>query len=224
MNKAIQFVLLLCALAAASLALAANDRQMVRADDGALQVANSPDATWTPYADDPSSGPLIFGNLATNYPKGLYWCCDSLIVQGPGQGYEVWSAAAFTPAASATVTKITVAVGYQTSTKNYDVLLSLNADHNGLPGKALQRWKITFPGGKPVLGTCCAVKSKTGSIPVSARTQYWVVLSTEINSDIWAGWNLNDRDEIDHIVYAQYINGVWTTYSGSGPAFAVYGH
>jgi len=225
MKRTTKLALLLGALlAVATHALGASRAQIVRAGNGVLKIITSMDGTGTPYVEDSSSDSLIFGNLATKYPKGLYWCCDSLIVQGPGQGYEVWTAVAFTPSAKATVTKVTVAVGYETSTKNYDVLLSLNADNKGVPGRALKTWKITFPGGKPVLGSCCVVKSKTGSVPVSANTQYWVVLSTEADSDIWAGWNLNDKDELDHILYAQYINGVWTTYSDSGPAFAVYGH
>ena len=224
-KQTIKFALLLgTLLAVATHAFAASDARVVRLENGALKMATSPDGTRTPYADDSSSDSLIFGNLATKDPKGVYWCCAAYPVTGPKSPVgEYWTAAAFTPATKATVTKVTVAIGYESSTKSYDVLLSLNVDNNGVPGQALKTWKITFPGGKPVFGSCCVVKSKMGSVPVSANTQYWVVVSTEANSDIWAGWNSNDSDQIDQIPYAQYSDGVWTKYPNLGPAFAVYG-
>lgn len=220
-----QFAWLLgAALTVLSPALAGGQSRVVRSDKGVLKMTTTRRGTTTPYAERPSNDPLIFGNLATKDPKAVYWCCAAYPVTGPkSPAGENWTAAAFTPAANATVTKVTVAVGYESSTKNFDVLLSLNADNNGVPGKALKTWKVTFPGGKPIFGTCCTVKSGTGSISVSANTKYWVMLSTEADSDIWAGWNSNDSDQIDQIPYAQYSNGAWTTYPNLGPAFAVYG-
>jgi hypothetical protein len=228
MKKTMKFALLLGALlAVATCAVGANNPQVVRLPNGAVQYITSPKGPTTPYVEDPSSDPLIFGNLATKDPKGVYSIFGYYAVSGPKSqdpiGLE-WDAAAFTPAASATVTKITVAVGYVNSTNNFDVLLSLNADKNGAPGKALKTWKITFHNGQPAEGTCCTVESKAGSIPVSANTQYWIVLSTEADSDIWAGWNLNDSDEIDTRPVAEYFGQQWNVFSTQVPAFAVYGH
>jgi len=212
-------------LAVATYAVGASNPQVVRLPNGALEVITSPQGTTTPYVDDHSSSdPLIFGNLATKDPKGVYSIFGYYAVSGPKSPFGLqWTAAAFTPAANATVTKVTVAVGYVNSTNNFDVLLSLNADKNGAPGKALKTWKIKFPGGKPAEGSCCTVESKAGSIPVSANTQYWVVLSTESDSDIWAGWNLNDSDEIDTRPVGEYFGQQWNVFSTQVPAFAVYG-
>lgn len=227
MKRTMKLALLLGALlAVATYAVGASNPQVVRLPNGALEVITSPKGPTTPYVEDPSSDPLIFGNLATKDPKGVYWSRAYYEVSGPNsQGFIglEWDAAAFTPTANATVTKVTVAVGYVTSTNNFDVLLSLNADNNGAPGKALKTWKITFPNGQPAEGTCCTVKSKAGSIPVSANTQYWVVLSTESDSDIDAGWNLNDSDEIDMGPFAEYFGQQWNVFSKPVPAFAVYG-
>jgi hypothetical protein len=223
MKSIIQLALLLGALlSAATHALGATPPGVVKLDNGTLAMFTIPEGTTIPYVDN-SPEPLIYGNLATNYPKGLYWCCVGMDLSGPLEG-EIWDAAAFTPTANATVTKVTVGVGYMFSSTTFDVLLSVNADNKGVPGKALKTWKIKFPNGQPMFGSCCVVKSGTGSVPISANTQYWVVLSTESNSDIVAAWNIGDYDEIDKIPTAQYVNGVWTVYSNPAPAFAVYGH
>lgn len=224
MKRIIQLALLLGALlSAATYALGATHPGVVKLDNGTLATFTSPEGAMIPYIDK-SSEPLIYGNLATKYPKGLYWCCVGMSLSGPLAGKEIWDAAAFTPTANATITKVTVAVGYGISTNTFDVLLSVNADNNGVPGKALKKWKIKFPNGQPIFGSCCVVKSGTGSVPVSANTQYWVVLSTESNSDIIAAWNVNDYDQIDTITTGQYVNGVWNIYSNPAPAFSVYGH
>jgi len=226
MKRTMKSALLLGALLAmATYAVGASNPQIVRLPNGAVQFVATTQSTPTPY-DDNSSEPLIYGNLATKDPKGLYWGWGFYGVVGPKSqmGFEEWDATAFTPTANATVTKVTVAVGYVNSTNTFDILMSLNADKNGAPGKALKTWKITFPNGQPAEPGCCTVKSKEGSIQVSANTQYWIVMSTESDSDIFAGWNLNDSDEIDTGPVAEYFGQQWNVFSTQVPAFAVYGH
>jgi hypothetical protein len=60
----------------------------------------------------------IFSTLAAGYPKGLYWCCSAYNIMGPNVG-EQWMAAAFTPRANHTVTRIEVAVGFSQGTTTW---------------------------------------------------------------------------------------------------------
>jgi len=120
MKRIIQLALLGALLAAATYALGAARPGVVRLDNGTLAMFTSPEGTIIPYIDK-SSEPLIYGNLATKYPKGLYWCCVEYTLSGPLAG-EIWDAAAFIPTANATVTKVTVAVGYLMSNNTFDVL------------------------------------------------------------------------------------------------------
>ncbi|HXM20381.1 MAG TPA: choice-of-anchor R domain-containing protein [Terriglobales bacterium] len=166
----------------------------------------------------------IFSNLAAKYPKGEYWCCGGYNVMGPAQG-EQWMAAPFTPGADHTVTRIEVAVGYSQGKTN-GVVLSLNRDSNGVPGKALKTWNAS---GLPRFGACCTVvvKSDASGIPVSAGTQYWVVLSTNSHEkDTVDGWNFNDTNQVDLATVATYPgnSNQWEAFQTSqGVAFAVKG-
>jgi hypothetical protein len=168
----------------------------------------------------------IFSNLANSYPKGKYWCCTGYNVMGPNSGAgEQWMAAAFTPNANHTVTKIEVGVGYSQQGTN-GVVVSLNRDNNGVPGKALKTWNAS---GLPRFGTCCALvaKSDSSGIPVSAGTRYWIVLTTNSNeSDTVDGWNVIDTNQVDSATVATYpgAHNKWETFQTTpGLAFAVEG-
>src|SRR5579872_6944398 len=100
----------------------------------------------------------IFSNLAAPYPKGSYWCCTGYNVMGPTAG-EQWMAAAFTPNADHTVAQIEVAVGYSQGKTN-GVVVSLNRDSNGVPGKAMKTWNVA---GLPRFGTCCGLVVRSDS-------------------------------------------------------------
>lgn len=134
-------------------------------------------------------------------------------------------AAAFTPAADHTVTQIEVAVGYSQQGTN-GVVLSLNSDNNGVPGKALKTWNAS---GLPRFGTCCVllVKSDSSGIPVSAGKQYWVVLSTNRHeSDTVDGWNVIDSNQLDAATVATFpgTNNKWNAFQTTpGLGFAVKG-
>ena len=142
----------------------------------------------------------------------------------PPQG-EQWMAAAFRPAADHTVTTIEVAVGYSQGKTN-GVVLSLNSDNNGVPGKALKTWNAS---GLPRFGTCCTlvVKSDSAGITVSAGKQYWVVLSTNSHElDTVDAWNVIDTDQVDSATVATYpgTSNKWETFQTTpGLGFAIKG-
>jgi hypothetical protein len=179
----------------------------------------------TTNLNDPSLV-TIFSNLAAVYPKGEYWCCTGYNVMGPNSGAGVqWMAAAFTPRADHTVTRIEVAVGYSQGTTN-GVVLSLNHDNNGVPGKALKTWNAL---GLAQFGSCCrlVVKSDSAGIPISAGKQYWVVLSTNSKEqDTVDAWNIIDTNQVDKATVATFpgTNNRWNTFQTTpGLAFAVKG-
>jgi hypothetical protein len=168
----------------------------------------------------------IFSNLAAKYPKGKYWCCTGYNVMGPSSGVgEQWMAAAFTPGADHTVTRIEVAVGYSQQGTN-GVVLSLSRDNNGVPGKALKTWNASS---LPRFGDCCTLvtKSDSSGIPVSAGKRYWVVLSTNSNEkDTVDGWNVDDTNQVDPAMVATYpgTSNRWEAFQTTpGLAFAVKG-
>jgi hypothetical protein len=189
-----------------------------------MTVVAEPATTRTTTHLKDSGLVTIFSNLAAKYPKGEYWCCSGYNVMGPAQG-EQWMAAAFTPAADHTVTTIEVAVGYSQGQTN-GVVISLNRDNSGVPGKALKTWNAS---GLPRFGTCCTLvaKSDSAGIPVSAGKQYWVVLSTNSHeSDTVDAWNVIDTNQVDSATVATFpgTNNHWNAFQTTpGLGFAVKG-
>ena len=168
----------------------------------------------------------IFSNLASEYPNGEFWCCTGYNIMGPSSGVgEQWMAAAFTPHANHTVTKISVAVGYSQGTTN-GAVLSLRQDNNGAPGKTLKGWTLSA---LPVFGTCCALAeaSDPSGIPVSAGQQYWVVLRTNASQlDTVDAWNVDDTDQVHSRKLAVFpgVHNAWYVFRAApGLAFSVEG-
>jgi hypothetical protein len=168
----------------------------------------------------------IFSNLAAKYPKGEYWCCTGFNVMGSQSGAgEQWMAAEFTPGADHTVTRVEVAAGWSQQGTN-GIVVSLNRDSNGVPGKALKTWNVS---GLPRFGDCCGlvVRSDASGIPVSAGKQYWIVLSTNSHElDTVDAWNVIDADQVDTATVATFpgTNNQWNAFQTKpGLAFAVKG-
>jgi hypothetical protein len=234
MRKKILLTLTVLALASVT-ALAANKDGIVTTKDGRMTIATKPTKSVTRTEPNDPSLVKIFDNIGTAYPKGAYWCCEGFTITGPTaiSGFpEFWSAAAFTPTANHTVTKIEVAVGYVEGTNG--LILALYSDASGVPGKAIKSFAVS---NLPNFGSCCTVVAATDNagIAVTAGTQYWVVMRTGAKtSNTYAAWNVNDTDEVDSAPAAQYCsddkggscgtNDAWSAFSSTpGLAFAVLG-
>jgi hypothetical protein len=204
---------------AAAIAVTSKDKQTT--------IITAHPAGGTPYVDENAGENVIFSNFATAYPNGVYWCCEGLTVSGPySPGFvEWWHAAAFTPAANATVAKVIVPVQLL-SGDHTNIILSLNADNGGLPGTVLEEWNLN---NLSEAGTCCAVQSRTSSgIALTAGQQYWIVGSTGADSDVFASWSMADNDQVDSFLSAGYTNqaggGQWiASTTNLTVAFAVLG-
>jgi hypothetical protein len=234
MRKKILLTLTVLALASLT-ALAANKDGIVTTKDGRMTIATKPTKSVTRTEPNDPSLVKIVDNIGTAYPKGKYWCCEGSTITGPTaiSGFpEFWTAAAFTPTANHTITKIEVAVGYVEGTNG--LILALYNDASGVPGTPIKAFAVS---GLPNFGSCCKVVSATDNagITVTAGTQYWVVMKTgKKTSNTYAAWNLNDTDQVDSVTFAQYCsddkggtcgtNDKWTAFTTTtGPAFAVLG-
>ena len=173
------------------------------------QVTTARDARQAGPAVQPGKGLVtIFSNLATDYPKGVYFCCVGSTLSGPTaqpDQPEWWHAIGFTPDTDRLVKEIDVGATYIWGT-NDAVVLSLYTDHNGLPGTPVKSWHAK---GLPTFGACCAlavVKDRQG-VSVHGGVPYWIVVSTDRNDkDIMAAMTYNTTDQIDTRPEAYYCS------------------
>jgi hypothetical protein len=211
--------------------LAARDG-VVTSSDGRMTFVPRRTQSVTQSAASDAGLVTIFDNIGKVYPKGAYSCCDGFTVTGPDapSGPEFWVGAAFTPSANHTVTVIKVALGLIGGSN--EVVLSVNNDNGGVPGTAIKSWNVKS---LPEAGTCCTVmvRKDEAGIPITAGTQYWIVVQTSNSSNIQAAWDVNDTDQVDSSTIAFYCsspsgvcqnNNQWTVEQRvPGPAFAVLG-
>jgi hypothetical protein len=222
----------LIVLATAVNTLAADRSNLILGDREV--IVKHPSKVITPAAPHDPSLTTIAGTLS-DYPFGVYFCCYTYYITGLTNLLNVvpeyWQAVPFTPAANMTVKEVEAAVVWAEGTNA--VVLSLNSDSHGLPGKALHTWNAK---NLPTIGSCCQLatgKSSTG-IAVTKGTQYWLVVRTNSNdSNIFAAWALNSTDMRSH-PFASYCddskqgncNGnsrKWYAVSGVLPGYAVLG-
>jgi hypothetical protein len=106
-----------------------------------------------------------------------------------GQPWPEWVGCGFRPKADHTVTEIQVGATYDQGTNT--LLVSLNEDNNGIPGKALHTWHFS---NLPVFGQCCTLQTAkyAKGIPVKKGKLYWVVLRPQHQfKDTYDVWNNN---------------------------------
>ena len=211
-------LLCLAVLTLTMTAFAADKNGTVTSKDGRITTApkgSTVEATFTA-----PEGLTFIYNTISSYPLGSYWCCEGYTLSGPTSlvANTFADGMPFTPSANYTVTEIVVGVGNVSGTNSIQV--ELDADNNGLPGATLTSFYLV---NEPIFGTCCTYQFKsTLSVPVTAGTQYWVVLAPGA-SDTWAAWNDNVTNETSQ-PFAFYDNGVWEGVEGDLADFAVLGH
>jgi len=197
-------------------------------------IVKHPSKVITPATPHDPALTTIAGTLS-DYPYGVFFCCYGFYITGLTNLLNVvpeyWQAVPFTPAADMTVKEVEASVLWDEGTNA--VVLSLNQDSNGLPGKAIHSWTVK---NLALIGSCCQLatgKSQTG-IPVTKGTQYWLVVRTNSNdTNIFAAWEVNSTDMRSH-PFASYCDdskqgncngtsGKWSPVSGLLPGFAVLG-
>lgn len=225
-------LLCLVVLAIAATAVAADNSNLTLTATGV--TVKTPSKVITLAAPRDPSLKSIAGNLS-DYPYGVFFCCYGDYITGLTNLLNVvpeyWQAVPFTPSANMTVKEIEASVVWDEGANQ--VVLSLNDDSDGLPGKAIHSWTVK---NLATIGSCCQLatgKSQTG-IAVKQGTQYWVVVSTNAkDSNIFAAWEVNSTDMRSH-PFASYCNdskqgscngssGKWVPTEGLLPGFAVLG-
>lgn len=177
-----------------SIAVAAGQNKISISKDGhQTTVAHA----TKPFLSGKLNIPLNLTRLYDNsskYALGVYWCCNGWTVSGTGSqvGFQAAEAMPFTPSVNATITRIGVAVSYISG--DNEIVVSLNADSGGLPGTSLASFTLS---NLPALGECCTTEVESVSgVPVTAGTQYWIVVQTTTpSSTTWAAWNENDTNQ-----------------------------
>jgi len=184
--------------------LAADQSNLILGDREVI-VKHPPKVITPPAPHDPSLT-TIAGTLS-DYPYGVFFCCYTYYITGLTNLLNVvpeyWQAVPFTPAANLTVKEVEASVVWAEGTNA--VVLSLNGDSNGLPGKAIHTWSVK---NLAIIGSCCQLatgKSQTG-IAVTKGTQYWLVVRTNSNdTNVFAAWALNSTDMRSH-PFASYCD------------------
>lgn len=167
------------------------------ADDGAITInggrntilMRAPSQPFVPAVTAPSKLVRIYSNLGKG--KEVYNAISGYGILGPdaGQPWPQSVGCGFRPKADHTVTEIQVGATYVQGTNA--LVVSLNEDNKGIPGKALQTWHFSK---LPVFGQCCALQTAkyAKGIPVKKGKLYWVVLSPQQQfKDTYDVWNNN---------------------------------
>jgi hypothetical protein len=211
-----------------ALVAAGGDKFTFSSDLRTVTAKNAPSKVTPAPANDEGLS-VIAGNFSS-YSNATYFSIFGNTIDQGVNGYPflIWQAEAFTPAADATVKEIQVGMGDLDSGEG-SIEISLYDDASGVPGTSLKSVSV-----KDVqdYGQCCApTTAKLGSgIPVTAGTQYWVVVSTtKKDTDIY-GWNFNTTDmspqlAASYCVSTKYCNvsGQWVAYTYTQNAFQVLG-
>jgi hypothetical protein len=222
-----------CFVLFASLNLAAADKnQFVFSPDGKYVRATQAPSHITPAPKEDAGLKIIAGNFS-RYPDATYFSIwGNTVAQGGSNfPFQTWVAVAFTPAANATVTKLEVSAGRQGGgTAGFE--LGLYSDNNGVPGTLIKGVHVS---NLPSYGECCAVAEANdpAGIPVTAGTQYWVVVSTTAeDTDIYA-WAYNSTNMTAQLAaswcegsstYCGQDSGKWVPFQYVQLGFQVLGH
>jgi hypothetical protein len=167
-------------------------------------LMRAPSKAITPALAPSSKLITIYSNLGKG--KNVYNAVAGYGILGPdaGQPWPQSVGCGFRPKADHTVTEIQVAGTYVQGTNS--LVVSLNEDSKGIPGKALHTWHFS---NLPVFGSCCTLQTAkyVNGIKVKKGELYWVVLSPQKKfRDTYDVWNNN----------FQGLQGTFSNNIGSG--------
>jgi hypothetical protein len=155
--------------------------------------------TFMPGFVHPPASTIIASNLATKYPKGIYFAGEGSTLCGPS-----------------------CAIGDIEGTANFTI--AIYSDVGGVPGKEL--WSGVAKK-LETFGDCCAIDKVaiSGGLKLTGGTQYWLVAEADKKeADTFAAWNLSTTDQVDSVPEAFDDNGTgWQATSTTlPPAYAIY--
>jgi hypothetical protein len=167
------------------------------ANDGAITInggrntilMRAPTEPFVPAVRPSSKLVEIYNNLGKG--SKVYNAISGYGILGPdaGQPWPQSVGCGFRPKADHTVMEIQVGATWVQGTNS--LVVSLNEDDKGIPGKALHTWHFSK---LPVFGQCCTLQTAkyAKGIPVKKGKLYWVVLSPQQQfKDTYDVWNNN---------------------------------
>ncbi len=173
----------------------------------------------TPAEAVPSKLVKIYSNLGKG--NNVYNGNSGFGILGTdaGQPWPQMVGDGFVPKADHVVTEIQVGASYVQGTNT--LVVSLNQDKNGVPGKVLHSWSFN---NLPAFGSCCTLQTAkyAKGIPVKKGKQYWVVLrpknAFQDTYDVW-----NDNSEGVQGTFSNNIGSGWNTSYQMLGGFGVFG-
>jgi hypothetical protein len=152
-------------------------------------LVRTPSEPFVPATTASSQLVKIYSNLGKG--SNVYNSIAGVGILGPdaGQPWPQSVGCGFRPKADHTVTEIQVGATYVQGTNT--LVVSLNEDNKGIPGKTLHTWHFS---NLPTFGSCCTLQTAKYSqgIPVKKGKLYWVVLSPQKKfQDTYDVWNNN---------------------------------
>jgi hypothetical protein len=152
-------------------------------------LMRAPSEPFVPAVTEPSKLVKIYSTLGKG--SNVYNAISGYGILGPdaGQPWPQSVGCGFRPKADHMVTEIQVGATYVQGTNT--LVVSLNEDNKGIPGKALHSWHFS---NLPTFGSCCTLQSAkyAKGIPVKKGKLYWVVLSPQQKfKDTYEVWNNN---------------------------------
>ncbi len=168
-------------------------------------MRRAPAQPFTPASAPPSNLVKIYSTLGKG--QHVYSTHSGIGVLGTDTGEILPEMVAngFRPKADHIVTEVQVGATHLQGTNV--LVVSLNQDNNGVPGKALHTWHFSD---LPVVWSCCTLQTGkyAKGIPVKKGKLYWVVLRPEKKfQDTWDIWADN---------FAQKQGKYFSNNTGSG--------
>src|ERR1700686_2083418 len=182
-------------------------------DDGVIKINGGRNAILMRAPSQPfTSAVPLSSKLGTIYStlgkgKNVYSTLSGVGILGTdtGQMLPEMGGNGFRPKADHVVTEIQVGATHLQGTNV--LVVSLNQDHNGVPGKALHTWHFS---NLPVVWSCCTLQTGkyAKGIKVKKGKLYWVVLRPEQRfQDTWDVWADN---------FAGKQGRMWANNTGTG--------
>jgi hypothetical protein len=208
-------------LANAAVSAQSSNNGVITINRGGTSVAmRDPSPTFVPAIPPASKLVTIYSTLGKG--SNVYSTLSAFGILGTntGQPYPEMVANGFRPKADHLVTEVQVGATHYQGTNA--LVVSLNQDNHGVPGKALHTWHFT---NLPDNWTCCTLqigKSAKG-IKVQKGKMYWVVLRPEVkDQDTWDLWADNIAGK-EGPTFSNNIGSGWNTSYQTLSALGVFG-
>jgi len=183
-------------------------------------LVGAPAQPFTPAVRPSSELVKIYSTLGTGHNVYSVLSGFGILGTNTGQLYPEMVANGFRPKADHLVTEVQVGATHYMGTNA--LVVSLNQDNKGVPGKVLHTWHFTD---LPAVWSCCTLQTGkyAKGIKVKKGKMYWVVLRPEKDfQDTWDIWADNIAGK-EGPTFANNIGSGWDPSYQTLSAVGVFG-